>query len=312
MRHLRNIVKSGALAGAAVLLLPAAAFAAPDTDPIQLETIGASSPTNPRSGTLPNGVGWTVNRGAWNASGQGYAFYPSQSPQVWTFDRPVSVTFGLAGINIAGECFVVPAGSVLESLNPDHTWDPAQRRLCASGGGVDTVSVFSHPGPIEELSLIASGSGSGGRGPAFIDVTYDTPTAVDDAASTLQDQSVTFNPADNDTAGAGSTLDPTSVRLLNGGTPVTSLTTADGTYTVDTATGDITFTPAPGFTGTAAPVSYRLLDDNGVADDATITIEVGPVVGISMINSSVAMGSIALVLVGGVFVAVRRRGVVNG
>lgn len=133
------------------------------------------------------------------------------------------------------------------------------------------------------------------------------PTATPDTPTTVQDQLVTFNPVTNDSAVGGTTLDATSVRLLDGSTPVTTLTTADGTYTVDTSTGEITFTPTPGFTGTAGAVSYQVADSNGQLDTATITVTVGPVVGVPIVSAPAALGTgLFLAMAGGAFVLRRR------
>ena len=102
----------------------------------------------------------------------------------------------------------------------------------------------------------------------------DASVANPDTASTLQDEPVTLSPVANDTSADGVTLDPTSVRLLDeAGDPVTSLTVdGEGTWTVDPATGDVTFDPEPGFTGDATPVTYQVTDSAG--RDVTSTLEV--------------------------------------
>jgi CshA-type fibril repeat protein len=136
------------------------------------------------------------------------------------------------------------------------------------------------------------------------------PEAIADTATTVQDEPKTLSPADNDVPPPGATIVPASLRLLDGGNPVTSLTNSDGTYTVNTGNGDVMFTPAPGYTGTAAPVDYRIEDSNGQPADSIITITVGPVIGASLINGPVALGALGalglLVAVGAMFL-VRRR-----
>ncbi|MFT4189756.1 MAG: hypothetical protein QM621_14415, partial [Aeromicrobium sp.] len=67
---------------------------------------------------------------------------------------------------------------------------------------------------------------------------------------------------DQDATAAPAALDPASVQLWNPTTSTwgTSLTTADGTYTVDTTTGQVTFAPTdPNFSGEVTePVRYRV------------------------------------------------------
>ena len=66
-----------------------------------------------------------------------------------------------------------------------------------------------------------------------------------------------------------------STKLLNaGGQPVTVLTRSDGTYTVAPATGVITYTPAPGYSGTGTPVTYRVTDQYGQHTDSSYTTTV--------------------------------------
>nr|WP_284290022.1 hypothetical protein [Angustibacter aerolatus] len=63
-----------------------------------------------------------------------------------------------------------------------------------------------------------------------------------------------------------------SVRLVDAdGDPATTVTTAQGTYVLDPATGVITFTPVRGFSGTADPVTFRVTDAYGQHDDAVYT-----------------------------------------
>lgn len=76
-----------------------------------------------------------------------------------------------------------------------------------------------------------------------------SPVAAPDTATTRQDTAVTISPLGNDTAGTGASLVPSSVRLLDGTTPVTTLTTPDGVYQVNTTAGRVVFTPPPASRG---------------------------------------------------------------
>lgn len=102
-----------------------------------------------------------------------------------------------------------------------------------------------------------------------------SPVANPDSPTTEPGSPVTIDPAENDTPGAGAAIVPGSLRLLDGGgAEVTSLTTPEGTFVVDTATGIVTFTPADGFTGTTPPVTYRITDTSGQQGEGTFTVEV--------------------------------------
>jgi CshA-type fibril repeat protein len=112
------------------------------------------------------------------------------------------------------------------------------------------------------------------------------PTAVADAQTGGFDVNQTYTPSSNDTAGLGTTLDGTSVRLCatNATAPftpnncsATSVTTPDGVYALDSATGVVTFDPANTFTGPATvPVKYVVADGLGQYASSTITPTVTP------------------------------------
>ncbi|MFI1956952.1 hypothetical protein ACH46L_03425 [Streptomyces althioticus] len=133
---------------------------------------GSYGDGSPVTGTLSNGVGYSVNVGEWGPGQQHYTFYPYDGDQVWTFDQPVYLRFGLRGLNISPtECYVLPEGAVAESISPNHTWDEDSRLLCEITGQSSAVdeSVFLL-GPVTELPIVPSGSDTGGRGPGLIEV----------------------------------------------------------------------------------------------------------------------------------------------
>ena len=98
------------------------------------------------------------------------------------------------------------------------------------------------------------------------------PVAIDDTSINGQDKNQVINVLGNDTVPtnpAGDPLDPTTVKLC-GTNPaqtapnctLTTLTTPDGTYTVNPTTGVVTFDPIPSFTGqVTVPVRYQVSDE---------------------------------------------------
>lgn len=120
--------------------------------------------------------------------------------------------------------------------------------------------------------------------PAVIHVTIVPPPAAgDDATTTPLNTPVTFggstvpSPATNDLAGNGAVLVPGSIDL-DPTTPgqQTSKTTPEGTFTLDPATGNVTFTPVAGFTGTAT-TPYTIKDDLGQTSNvANISVTIAP------------------------------------
>ncbi len=90
----------------------------------------------------------------------------------------------------------------------------------------------------------------------------DAPEAMDDFAATPRDTPVIIEVLANDTD-----LDGDPLTIL--GQPVSD----HGTVVVN-PDGTITFTPEPGFTGTAE-ITYQIDDGNGGTDDAVVRVQVG-------------------------------------
>ncbi|NDA81387.1 MAG: hypothetical protein EBX92_09820, partial [Actinobacteria bacterium] len=109
------------------------------------------------------------------------------------------------------------------------------------------------------------------------------PTATADAQTGAWDTNQTFTPHQNDTAGAGSTLATSPAGICVNTTTAassctsTTLTVANqGTYTLNTTTGVVTFDPLPTFTGTATSIKYAATDALGQKVLSTITPTVQP------------------------------------
>jgi CshA-type fibril repeat protein len=138
-------------------------------------------------------------------------------------------------------------------------------------------------GPVGYRILDANGTAA----TASLVITVGAPPAANpDLGTTPQDVTITVPLLGNDEpgtdgAGGAGTLDPGSVVFTdpaagNGGR---SLTVAgEGSYTIDPATGAVTFDPEPGFTGTGTAVAYRVTDSFGHTADSTVTITVSPIV----------------------------------
>ncbi|MFE3146568.1 hypothetical protein ACFXJ6_07880 [Streptomyces sp. NPDC059218] len=107
----------------------------------------AQVPPNTRTGTLPNGVGYTIT-GATTLLGQPW-FPLRDQTETWEFSEPVRAEWGVQ-IRRTGDCLVLPEGTVPVTVAPGHTYDPATRALCTTAPSNDeSVSTFSHPGATE-------------------------------------------------------------------------------------------------------------------------------------------------------------------
>ena len=122
------------------------------------------------------------------------------------------------------------------------------------------------------------------------------PAAAADTAATTQGQQVRIPVLDNDAAGQNAdgtagTIPPGSVVFPTAGQPTGATVSPDGrrltvpgegVYTIDPATGAVTFAPAATFTGTTTPVAYGFTDSTGNAATAQIQVTVAgqPPVGV--------------------------------
>ena len=101
------------------------------------------------------------------------------------------------------------------------------------------------------------------------------PVAEDDSVlGVTVGTAVTLDVLGNDPSGAD--LDPTTVMITDPATglPVTSLVVpGEGTWDVDPATGEITFTPEPGFVGDPTPIAYTVEDFNGTQTGANVVVD---------------------------------------
>ncbi|MBD2483845.1 Ig-like domain-containing protein, partial [Planktothrix sp. FACHB-1365] len=109
--------------------------------------------------------------------------------------------------------------------------------------------------------------GNGGISTATVNINVDElpnqpPILVDDTATTQQDTPVTLNPLNNDTDPEGDNLIIESVNNPN-----------NGTVNLNPDTGEVVFTPTPGYTGSAS-FEYTVNDGNGGISTATVNINV--------------------------------------
>ncbi len=93
------------------------------------------------------------------------------------------------------------------------------------------------------------------------------PTANDDTATTAEDVAVVIDVLSNDTDSDG-LLVPSTVSLVSGPT--------NGSVSINSSNGQITYTPNPDFNGSDS-FSYQVCDNDGACDTATVTITVTPV-----------------------------------
>ena len=113
---------------------------------------------------------------------------------------------------------------------------------------------------------------------AVAETTYYIVVTEPEKSSGAQAQKQTDSMADNFNDGKeGTTVSNYKLVDPKTGAKVESLTTEEGTYTVDPTTGEVSFTPAEGFVGTATPIT--------VAADVTFNDESGNPVTVPVSNT---------------------------
>ena len=159
-------------------------------------------------------------------------------------------------------------------VTPEGTWviDP-------STGAVTFTPVPGFTGPAEMSYQVATNSGQRADSVITIWIT-DVPSASDDYPRGDVDQPLTMAPLVNDAHDAAP-WDAATLRLCGDGQspPLCDallVETPEGVYQVN-PDGTVTFTPAPGFIGTATPVRYQVADVAGQVGDAWLrpTVRVG-------------------------------------
>ncbi len=209
-------------------------------------------------------------------------------------DAPVAVNDN----TVTAEDAVVTINVVLNDADSDGTIDATSVDLDPTSVGVQkTITVASGIWSVDNsgvvtftpalnyngsasITYIVNDNGGLSSNVANISVTVssvnDAPVAVNDAASTDEEESVTFSVTSNDTDADG-TINTASVDLNPsiGGVQSTA-TVTEGNWSVDAA-GSLTFAPALNFNGIVL-ITYVVNDNNGlISNEATITLTVNSV-----------------------------------
>ncbi len=114
----------------------------------------------------------------------------------------------------------------------------------------------------------------------------DTPPVIenDDKNATFAEP-VIIDVVGNDDDGT-SPVDPSTVQIIDpdNGEVTHYVVPGEGTWGVNTTTGEITFTPEPGFIGDPAPIEYTVYDVDGNSGTGIVTINYMPVANDDMNN----------------------------
>ncbi len=186
--------------------------------------------------------------------------------------NPASVVFPAAG---------QPAGSTRSPDGKTLTVPGEGTYQIQPDGSVTFTPAPTFSGPTTPVQYTIADNTGAVSNPASIQVTVGPPAppvASPDTASTPFGTPVTLDPAANDTAGPGTTLLPGSIDLdpSTPGQQTTRTVPGQGRFDLDPSTGQVTFTPEPGFAGTAQ-IPYTIQDSLGqTSSPSTLTVNVTP------------------------------------
>jgi large repetitive protein len=175
----------------------------------------------------------------------------------------VTETAGTIEIALSGSASKVAYQNAIKAITFDNTSDnPAtvdriinatvNDGLSNSAVAVSTIHVI----PVNDAPVVVANSGSGPEDTAII-----VPVLA------------------NDTDPEGDALDPASVQIVGTSGPGQSLTVSgQGVWSVDTATGNIVFTPDTNYNGTPTAIQYTVADVLGARSaPAAVSVTVTPV-----------------------------------
>ncbi|MEP4290868.1 MAG: tandem-95 repeat protein, partial [Rhizobiaceae bacterium] len=179
---------------------------------------------------------------------------------------PASVQ--ITGTPSAGDSLVVPG---------QGTWS-----VNTTTGEISFAPIADYDGVVSDISYTVADDLGDRSTPVNVSVTItptnDAPIATADSDTVLEDGSVTIDVLANDSDIDG-ILDPASVQIIGTSAPGDSLIVAgEGTWSVNTATGEISFTPEADYDGPVTDISYQMRDDVGaLSNPATISVTITPV-----------------------------------
>ncbi|MDA5094651.1 Ig-like domain-containing protein [Aliiroseovarius sp. KMU-50] len=140
--------------------------------------------------------------------------------------------------------------------------------------------------------------GNGGSSTATVTLAVspvnDDPVATDDSATTGENTAVVIDVLANDSDVEDGAPDATSVEIENADDASGKLKTVvgEGIWSVDSVTGEITFTPETGYTGPVTPISYTVADSDGLRSaPANVSVSITPTSEPKVVSISFRLGA---------------------
>ncbi len=160
----------------------------------------------------------------------------------------------------------------------DGTTDLARFNQDASGDFNDWFSTGSHTPQVQDAFATPGVTPDLGVELRVLDVLgytrvipHTAPVTVNDSATADENTSVLINELSNDTASGGATIDATTVQIVSAA--------GHGTTSINPSTGQITYTPAGGYSGSDS-FTYTVNDSVGSTSNAavvSISVHANPV-----------------------------------
>ncbi|MEP0945108.1 MAG: tandem-95 repeat protein [Rhizobiaceae bacterium] len=146
-------------------------------------------------------------------------------------------------------------------------------------GAITFTPETNYSGPVADISYTVDDNSGATSTPATVSVSItginDAPTANNDSDTVLEDGTVAIDVLANDTDLDG-TLVPSTVQIVGTASPGNPLVVAgEGTWSVNTISGEISFTPIADYTGSVTPIAYTVQDNSGATSgSASVSVTI--------------------------------------
>ncbi len=170
------------------------------------------------------------------------------------------------------------AGGQIKTVAGEGVWS-----VDAATGAITFTPEPSYVGAVTPIAYTIADSEGLRSAPAAVSVTIaagTAPVADPETATVVEDGSVVIDVVAGDTDAEDGVPDPATVEIEaadDAGGQVKTVA-GEGVWSVDAATGAITFTPEPNYAGAVTPIAYTIADSAGLRSaPASVSVTITPV-----------------------------------